>query len=128
MTLHWTLLFAGLLGLLHFALTLWVIVRRAQTGISFGDGGDMAMLRRIRAHANFAETTPLALLLMALLEYKGLGTTALLSLGTALVLGRVLNASSILTNNAAWSRRGGMVLSLAVISIEAVLCLWLFFT
>jgi uncharacterized protein len=128
MTLHWTLLFAGLLGLLHFALTLWVIVRRAQTGISFGDGGDMAMLRRIRAHANFAETAPLALLLMALLEYKGLGATALLSLGAALVLGRVLNASSILTNNAAWSRRGGMVLSLAVISIEAVLCLWLFFT
>ena len=51
-----TLLIAGLCGLLQFALTIYVIARRAQTGVSFLDGGDELLLRRIRAHGNFTET------------------------------------------------------------------------
>ncbi len=123
---HITLLIAGLCGLLQFALTIYVIARRAQTGVSFLDGGDPQLLRRIRAHGNFTETAPMALLLMLLLEMRSFNATGLWIFGSLLIVGRILNAHSILTNNASWSRRGGIVLTLNVISIEAVLCLWMF--
>ena len=121
-----TLLIAGLCGLLQFALTIYVIARRAQTGVSFLDGGDELLLRRIRAHGNFTETAPMALLLMLLLELRNFNTTGLWVFAGLLIVGRLLNAHSILTNNAAWSRRGGTVLTLIVISIQAALCLWMF--
>jgi uncharacterized protein len=123
---HITLMIAGLCGLLQFALTIYVIARRAQTGVSFLDGGDPQLLRRIRAHGNLTETAPMALLLMLLLEMRNFSVTGLWIFGGLLIVGRLLNAHSILTNNAAWSRRGGTVMTLLVISIQAALCLWLF--
>ena len=109
------------------ALTVMVVVRRLQARVSFLDGGDKLLLRRIRAHGNFTETVPMALLLMALLEISGLSSIGLIIFGIALLLGRVLHASSLLTNNARWSRASGMTLTIAVISIEGVCALWLFF-
>jgi uncharacterized membrane protein YecN with MAPEG domain len=120
-----SLFFAGCCALLQCALTALVIFRRAQTGIDFLDGGDHQLMRRIRAHGNFSETAPMALLLMALLEMSGLSQGWLIGFGVTLLLGRILHAQSILTNNAAWSRRGGMVLTMAVISFEAVCALWI---
>jgi uncharacterized protein len=125
-TVSLTLLFAGCCALLQCALTALVIMRRAHTGVSFLDGGDQPLMRRIRAHGNFSETAPMALLLMGLLELSGLGSTWLVAFGVCLLLGRVLHAQSILTNNAAWSRIGGMVLTLGVISIEGACAIWLF--
>jgi uncharacterized protein len=122
-----TLLFAGLCALIQVALTAMVIVRRAKTGVDLLDGGDMTLLRRIRAHGNFSETAPMALLLLALLEMQGLSVTWLWALGIGLLLGRMLHASSLLTTNTAWNRRGGMVLTLTVLSVQGVLSLWIFF-
>lgn len=121
-----TILIAGLCGLLQFALTVIVIMRRARTGVDFLDGGDQQLMRRIRAHGNFTETAPMALLLMLLLELRGFSSSWLWALGGLLIVGRLLHAQSILTNNASWSRRGGMVMTLAVLSIESALCLWVF--
>ncbi len=121
-----TLLFAGICALIHVALTGLVIVRRVQARVDLLDGGDVTLLRRIRAHGNFSETAPMALLLLALLELHGLSPAWLWGLGLGLVLGRVLHASSLLTNNASWNRRGGMVLTLAVLSVQGVLCLWIY--
>lgn len=126
-TISFTLLVAGCCALLQVALTALVIVRRAQTGTDFLDGGDVQLLRRIRTHGNFVETVPMALLLMLLLELRGLSGTWLVAFGATLLLGRTLHALSLLTNNATWSRVGGMVLTLAVISVEGVVALWVFF-
>jgi uncharacterized protein len=126
-TLHVTLLLAGLCVLLQVTLTALVIVRRAQTGVDLMDGGDSRLLRRIRAHGNFSETAPMALLLMAFLELGGLPVWWLWSLGGGFFLGRLLHAFSLLTNNATWSRRGGMALTLFGMSLQGVLCIWLFF-
>jgi len=68
----------------------------------------------------------MALLLMALLEFSGLNSVWLTIFGIALLLGRILHAISLLTNNATWSRGLGMVLTLGVISIQGVCALWLF--
>lgn len=122
-----TLFFAACCALMQCLLSVLVIRRRLKAGVYFLDGGDDPLLRRIRAHGNFAETVPMALLLMALLEFSGLGRVWLIVFGVALLLGRVIHATSLLTNHAAWSRSLGMALTIGVISIEAVCGLWMVF-
>ena len=122
-----TLFFAACCALMQCLLTVLVIRRRLKAGVYFLDGGDDPLLRRIRAHGNFAETAPMALLLRALLEFSGLGRVWLIVFGVALLLGRVIHATSLLTNHAAWSRSLGMALTIGVISIEAVCGVWMVF-
>jgi uncharacterized protein len=124
--IHLTLLFAGLCALMQCWLTALVIARRVQSGINLMDGGDVVLVRRIRAHANFAESVPMALLLMLLLELGGLAATWLWLLGAALVAGRLLHVCGLLVEGMVWSRLGGMVLTLGVLSMEAVLCIGMF--
>ena len=66
-----TAIYAAILGLLAAILTTNVIVTRVRTKIDIGDGGVAALAQAIRAHANFAEHTPLALLLIGLVEAFG---------------------------------------------------------
>ncbi|MDZ7890899.1 MAG: MAPEG family protein [Rhodoferax sp.] len=122
-----TLFFAACCALMQCLLTVLVIRRRLNAGVYFLDGGDDPLLRRIRAHGNFAETAPMALLLMALLEFSGLDRVWVMVFGVALLVGRVIHAASLLTNHAAWSRSLGMALTIGVISIEAVCGLWMVF-
>jgi uncharacterized protein len=124
--LHLTLLFAGLCALFQCMLTGLVVVRRVQTKVTLMDGGDATLLRRIRAHGNFAETVPLALLLIALLELRGAPASWLWGLGGALLAGRVLHATGLLTQGPMWMRLAGMVLTVSAISIGGLLCLVLF--
>jgi uncharacterized protein len=121
--IHLTLLFAGLCALLQCALTVLVIVRRVQAGVRLQDGGDTLLLHRIRAHGNFTETVPMALILLALLELRGQSPHGLWALGTCLLLGRILHGASLLTDGALWSRLAGMVLTLTVLSVGGVWCL-----
>lgn len=123
---HLTLLFAACFALMQVALTASVIARRAKAEIDFLDGGDDVLLRRMRAHGNFVETVPIALLLMGLLELQGLGRAWLWSLGAALLLGRLLHVNGLLKPGALWARIAGMLTTLAVISAEAILGLWMF--
>lgn len=50
----------------------WLSIRigslRGKLKISVGDGGDDLLQRRMRAHSNFAENTPLVLVLIAAIE------------------------------------------------------------
>lgn len=125
-TLHLTLLFAGLCALLQCALTILVIRRRVQSGVNLMDGGDKPLLRRIRAHGNFTETAPIALILIALLELRGLEPAWLWALGVCLVLGRVLHAAGLLVTGARWSQLAGVVLTMTVLSFGGVLCIGMY--
>lgn len=120
-----TLFFASLFALMQVVLIALVVARRVETGVRFLDGGDTRLMHTIRAHGNFCETVPLALLLLGLLELSGLGSHGLLAFGATLLVGRIVHAYSLLTNNATWSRCTGMVLTVGVISIEAVVGLWM---
>jgi uncharacterized protein len=125
-----TLLFVGLSALMQFGLALAVIVRRRQTGIDFLDGGDEALLRRIRAHGNFSEVVPIALLVLLGLELAGVAAAWLWLMGVSLLLGRVLNACGLLTQHplSRAMRMGGTVLCLNAVSLGAVACVWLAIT
>lgn len=84
-TLPITLVLAGGLAFINIWLSLRVSqVRRAER-VSVGDGGNERVLRRMRAHANFAENAPLLLVLTGLIEFAA-GTTAWVWAAAALIL------------------------------------------
>ena len=84
--------YAALLGLLAVVLTIRVILNRVKHKVNTGDGGNKDLGQAIRAHGNFAEQAPLALLLLMVLEATGAAPTMVHVLGVALVVSRVLNA------------------------------------
>ncbi len=118
-----TPLYAGLL-VLWFLVLAWRVIRRRGHGISLGDGGDPAMLRVIRGHANFAEYVPLALLLMAILELSNFAAYVLHGLGATLLIGRLLHGYAFsFTDRFRFGRFWGTALTFAVLIVEAALCL-----
>ena len=88
-----TALYASILGLLWFVLTFWVILGRWKYGVSLGDGQERDLNRRIRAHANFVETVPLALILLWGVESHAFHETLCHVFGVALCVSRLLHAA-----------------------------------
>lgn len=60
--------------------------------INLGDGGDGLMLSRIRAHGNFTENAPLALLGLVGLAMLGAHPIALHIFGAVFFIGRIVHA------------------------------------
>ncbi len=83
---------AAFLALLGVLLTVQVIMNRVRLKITTGDGGNAELAKFIRAHANFAEQVPLAVLLFMLAEMAGAPRMALYVLGALLVVARILSA------------------------------------
>jgi len=86
-----TALYAGILGLIYFALSAWVVMARGKYRTVHGDGGHSELHRRIRAHANFAEYVPLILLLAALIEAGGASGATIHALLLPLVVARLVH-------------------------------------
>jgi uncharacterized protein len=117
--------YAALFGLLSTALTARVIMNRVRSGIQAGDGGDASLARAIRAHANFAEQVPLALLLLVLVDGFGVAATIVHALGTALVIGRIANAVGLSRSlGPTPPRQAGAALTLLVIVAASLLILY----
>lgn len=118
-----TLLYAGLSGLLLLALSFQVVKlrRRHRVGLGTGDAPDLE--RAVRVHANFCEYTPLALLLLLLLDYSApLPVWIVHALGLMLVTGRVLHAVGLgRTAGTSWQRFLGTVLTWLMLLISALL-------
>lgn len=68
MILPITLTIAGAAALIHIWLSLRVSQLRRLHRVSIGDGGNEGLRARMRAHSNFAETAPIFLILLALVE------------------------------------------------------------
>jgi uncharacterized membrane protein YecN with MAPEG domain len=90
-----TLATAGALGLIYIALAFRVIAFRFKHRVSLGDGGNPALLQRIRSHGNFAEYVPLLLILMGLIEQSGGSKTVLMWSGALLIVSRVLHVVGV---------------------------------
>jgi len=119
-----TPLYAGILAILFFALSIRVVAMRG-TGISLGDGGNPEMLRRIRGHANFAEYVPLILLMMAFLELSHFSIYLLHGLGIALVVGRALHGYALsFTERFKFGRFYGTVLTFTLLNVCGILCIY----
>jgi uncharacterized membrane protein YecN with MAPEG domain len=74
---------------------LWLSIRtgqaRSAAKVSIGDGDHPLLIARMRAHANFTEYVPMALILMALIESNHGNGQLLWLFGMALVVGRILH-------------------------------------
>jgi len=109
-------LYAALAALILILLTIHVIRGRRHYRAALGDSGGPEMTRRIRAHANFIEYTPLFLILLGLAERGGLAGWSVHMCGLAFLLGRLMHAYSLLRGeqyegsrllaNLAWRVRG----------------------
>ena len=89
-----TALYAGLLTILLFVLSIRVIGLRGNPAFSFiahGKGDEELLQRAIRAHGNFTEYAPMMLILLAFLEFSDISELKLHLLGGAFSLGRVMH-------------------------------------
>ena len=87
---------AAFCGLLLVGLAVRVSMLRFRNKIAFGDGGNPALMRSVRAHANTAEHAPIFILLVLVHELVGGPTGFLAGVAGLFVLARVLFTAGLL--------------------------------
>jgi uncharacterized protein len=87
-----TLITTSVLALLGSLLAIQVIIKRVKSKIEWGDGANQSMAQAIRAHANFGEHVPIALLALGASEMSGVNAWLTLGCACSLFLARVLSA------------------------------------
>jgi len=122
MSLPVTSLTAAIAAIMLIVLTMITGLRRRDTNTSLGHGTDETLLRRIRAHGNFTEQVPMALILLGLCEMAGVGSTMLWVIAGLLIIGRLLHAAGILGAMIP-ARAVGMLMTLGSILTSAVMLL-----
>ena len=121
----YTAVYTAILGLLAALLTVNVIVNRVRAKVDIADGGVAALAQAIRAHANFAEHTPLALLLIGLVEAFGYRAAIVNGLAVVLLVARLLSAWGLNSSlKQSFGRQSGAGLTILVTVISAVLILY----
>lgn len=119
-----TAVYAGLLGLVFLVLTVRVVTRRGAVKATLGDGGDVQLQRRIRAHGNFIEFVPLVLILMILLEMQSLSIWLVHLVGICLVVGRLIHCVNISRENESLGGRiAGMLLTMTALGVASIAAL-----
>ena len=123
--MHITPLYAALLALLFVGLSVRTLRMRRRLQIAIGDAHNPAMLRAMRAHANFAEYVPLSLVLLFFVETTSASSYFVHALGASALVGRVIHAYGVsqLKENFGF-RVTGMALTLTPLIAAA---LWLLF-
>lgn len=121
-----TAIYAGLLAVLFIYLSANAIRTRRSAKVGVGDGGNQALLRAIRVHANFAEYVPFALVLMAVAESAGAWPMLIHLLGLTLLVGRMSHAYGVSQTPEPFKYRvRGIAATLTVIGVAALTCLFL---
>src|SRR5690349_16226804 len=86
-----TLTIAAAAAVLHIWLAARVSQMRNRHKVSIGDGGNEALIGRMRAHANYGENMPIVLILLALLELAGGDARILWGAAILFVIARILH-------------------------------------
>lgn len=118
MILPVTMTFAGVAALVNFWLALRVGQVRHSQNVSIGDGGNEAVIRRMRAHSNYIESAPFALILIAVIELAHNGTPAptwLWAVAGVYFLGRVAHGVGMDGGKLAKGRSIGTLTTMATL-------------
>lgn len=91
MILQVTALYASIFTIIVIALANIISAKRGKAGISILHGDDLNLALWMRRHGNLVENVPLALLLMALCETRGLPSLWLNIMGVVLLASRLLH-------------------------------------
>ena len=116
-----TPIIAAVLSLIYLFLSVRTLRLRRKFQIGVGDSGNLQLLRAVRAHGNFAEYVPMALLLIYFVEQAHAHAWFVYALGVALTVGRVSHSYGVSqVNETLIYRVFGMVCTLNVIGIAAL--------
>ncbi len=122
MTMSVTPIYAILLTLLFLVLSFRVIVERRGNKFAYGNNDSHRIEAKIRAQANWAEYTPIALLLLLMAELQGVGPIWLHLTGIILLIGRVTHGYGMSVNPKNFRFRVyGMVLTVTAIPLAMIL-------
>jgi uncharacterized membrane protein YecN with MAPEG domain len=90
-----TSLYTALLALIMIFLSIKIIQNRRSSKISLGENGDDFLQRKIRAHGNFIEYTPIFLIMLLLVEMAGLNKYFVHFFGIIFIVGRASHSYGI---------------------------------
>jgi len=124
MSLAITPIYAALLTVLFVLLSFRVVFQRNAAKASFGDGGDQALLLRIRAHGNFSEYVPFGLVLLVIAELTAAPEWGLHLGGALLLLGRCLHALALAGVGGKAFRAAGMIMTLTSLALCTALAVF----
>jgi uncharacterized membrane protein YecN with MAPEG domain len=93
---------------------------RAKLKVSVGDGGQEALLRRMRAQANYIEHAPFFLILFGALELSGANRWALAALAVIFFLGRIAHGFGMDGGSLQHWRRDGLISSMVALLLLAI--------
>ncbi len=110
---------AAFLTVFYIVISMRVGLARNKNRISLGDGNVKEMTILIRAHGNFAEYVPLALVLLMLCELKAANYQAIMIAAILLCIGRVIHYFG-LTKGQLPFRIAGMLGTMASLLILAI--------
>jgi hypothetical protein len=120
--------YGAIFALLYIGLTIRVIALRNRGRVSLGSGGDPALERAIRIHANFIEYVPLALILLTAMEMQQRSHYVLHVLCLMLLVGRICHFIALSRENTANPLRGvGVGLTIIVLLVAAIILIIDFF-
>jgi len=106
-----TTLVAGIFAILMVLLSLLVSLQRKRTNTVFGDAGDNTLRRSIRAHGNFVEYAPLAVIVLGLVEYHGATAWLVSYLAMGFIFSRVAHAIGMLLTSTPFVRAIAMLVN-----------------
>lgn len=113
------------LTLIFLWLSFRVIRYRRAERIPLGSGGNAALERAMRAHANFAEYVPFAMLMLVLAEWGGTWPWLLHALGALLVAARLSHGMGLMQDPEDYRFRVfGMMGTTATTGIAALAAFW----
>jgi uncharacterized membrane protein YecN with MAPEG domain len=122
-----TLTIAAAAAVLHIWLAGRVSQLRNRHKVSIGDGGNEALIRRMRAHANYSENMPVVLILLALVELAGGEPRILWGAAMLFVIARILHAFGMDRPSPSRARMFGMMgstLALLILAGYAIFTLY----
>lgn len=113
--------YVALGALLILALAVRVMWLRNSRGVALGNGGDKALERAIRVHANAVEYLPAGLLLLVALALEQTRPLLLHVFGIVLIVGRLVHAIGLSASSGrSFGRVVGIVLTVLVMLAMAI--------
>ena len=116
-----TLFASGVLGILSVVLSMMVSMARNKTKVMIGDGaglpGAEGLYRVIRAHGNFVEYVPLALILLGGIEVSGASRLTCEVFAVLLIVARLMHPVGIIRGLLAFRAGGSMITTLVLLGL-----------
>jgi hypothetical protein len=112
---------------------IWLMIRcgqaRTKESVSVGDGGNEFVIRRMRAHANFVESAPFVLILIAALELSSKTSPMWLwYVGIAYIFGRLAHGLGMDGGTFGKGRMVGTLITMLTLLGLAGFALWKVYT